>query len=164
MSGVRFSVSDRHVDRLVNDFRRAPRQVRAQVRKQARAAGKIIGQHAKQQLRKRGRSGAVYRNGPARGRRASTASEYPAKVTGNLAKSIKWRPQVNRRYVNTEVYTAGRHAHLLEYGTEKRYRAGGGYTGRVAPRPMLRASLREKAPEASRVLLGGVEDALRQTF
>ncbi|GAB5500986.1 MAG: hypothetical protein PsegKO_32970 [Pseudohongiellaceae bacterium] len=157
--------TQRQIDKVIRSFDRMPRSLRKKSKKRLREAAKAVAMHARKQIRSGRKSGKLSSGSKPkrgclfRGHRASAAGEYPAKLTGDLARSVKW--QAARHGGNAIVFSAAPHAHLMEYGTTKRtVRKFRRSSGRVAPRPFLRRALSEKQNE----VLDAIRTALEQTL
>ncbi|GAB5387083.1 MAG: hypothetical protein Alpg2KO_00510 [Alphaproteobacteria bacterium] len=157
--------TQRDIEKLIKTFNRLPKQLRRRSKKQLREAAKRVAMHARKEIRSGSKSGRVYSGSKPkqgfsyRGHRASAAGQYPARLTGDLARSVKWKAA--KHGGNAIVFTTAPHAHLMEYGTANRtvktFRRS---AGKVEPRPFLRRALSEKQNE----VLDAIRTALEQTL
>lgn len=113
-------------------------------RKPIRDALKGMGKEVAQSIR---------RNLRAKKKKTSNPGDAPARQTGNLARSIRYK-LAKRGGISVSVGPArgrGSHGHLLEFGTGDRQSQRGG-RGQAAPRPYLQPAVDDFGPDLPRVL------------
>lgn len=125
---------------------------RAPLKRGMRNATTIVAKYARALLRAPGRTGRLYRiEGRAGFHQASAPGEPPAKILGNIVRSIG--TTLSKKGFSGRVKTGDPKAHIEEYGSVHQ-----------EPRPFLRRALADKSHEVLKALEDGLFEGLKQIF
>jgi len=139
---------------LLKKFAEINGTARAELRKGMRKAGAVVAKESRALLRRGTPSGKFYlydKGGKRKRYQASAPGEPPARVYGDLAKSIKLK--LSRSKLSARISSADNKAHIMEYGSVNQ-----------EPRPFLRPALANKKREVLQLLEDAYGLALRKTF
>lgn len=118
------------------------KQIEKDLKKARRAKLQKAGQHVRKAIRDK-----------IKYKRISQPGEPPGRFSGNLYKGIKYEVQEEEDAVLVGAGPPAYHAHLLEFGTERRTVGKTGKdAGRVEARPFLLPTFEEEKEEIERIL------------